>query len=114
MNIRPQMTVREKADFRKAVYAIVAAIPIGKVSSYGEIARLASYPGYHRMVGKTLRDVPDSLGLPCHRVVNSRGCLVPGWTQQLELLKAEGIRLKANGCVDMLKYGWRPFDMIDE
>lgn len=38
------MTDIEKDDFRQAVYQIVAAIPAGKVSSYGEIARLAGYP----------------------------------------------------------------------
>ena len=109
-----RMTDTDKEEFCNAVYDIVKAIPVGTVSSYGEIARLAGYPGYHRMVGRILRGVSDELGLPCHRVLNSQGRLVPGWTEQSELLKAECIVLKPNGCVDMMRFGWKPMEMMDE
>lgn len=110
----PRISDQEKADFKQAVYEIVAAIPSGKVSTYGEIARLAGFPGYQRMVGRILREVSDEMGLPCHRVLNSQGRLVPGWAEQSELLKDEGITLKPSGCVDMRKFGWNPMDNIDE
>ena len=45
-------------------------------------------------------------GLPCHRVVNSQGRTAPGWTGQRELLAAEGVRFRANGCVDLSASGW--------
>lgn len=108
-----RITDTDKEELRNAVYDIVKAIPVGKVSSYGEIARLAGFPGYHRMVGRILRCVADDLGLPCHRVLNSQGRLVPGWVEHAELLKAEDVQLKANGCVDMMKYGWNPAEMLD-
>ena len=44
--------------------------------------------------------------LPCHRVVNSQGRLVPGWTEQRALLESEGVRFRANGFVDMKKSQW--------
>ena len=31
-------------------------------------------------------NVPEELHLPCHRVVNSRGRLVPGWTEQKSIV----------------------------
>ena len=42
----------------------------------------------------------------CHRVVNSQGRTAPGWTGQRELLAAEGVRFRANGCVDLSASGW--------
>ena len=43
---------------------------------------------------------------PCHRVVNAAGRLAPGWEDQRHLLWAEGVDLKANGCVDLKRYQW--------
>lgn len=109
-----RITDTDKDELRNAVYDIVKAIPVGMVLSYGEIARLAGFPGYHRMVGSILHGVPDELGLPCHRVLNSQGRLVPGWSEHHELLKTEGIILKSNGCVDMKRFGWNPMGILDE
>ena len=100
----------DKDKFRQAVYEIVAAIPEGKVFTYGEIAMLAGYPGYHRLVGHILHGVSQTMGLPCHRVVNSQGRLAPAWPEQKELLKKEGVQFKSNGCVDMKEYGWKPLE----
>lgn len=91
-------------DFRHSVYEIVAQIPPGKVATYGEIAVLLGMPGCSRLVGKALKEVPPLLSLPCHRVVNAAGRLVPGWAEQEDLLLAEGVRLKANGCVDLKRF----------
>lgn len=108
-----RLSEQDKEDLKQAVYEIVAAIPKGMVSSYGEVARLSGYPGYQRMVGRILRDVPDELGLPCHRVLNSQGRLVPGWNQQVSLLYDEGIMLKPNGYVDMKRFSWNPMKAFD-
>ncbi len=92
------------------VYAVIAAIPRGKVTTYGEIARLIGRPQNSRLVGRTMRGIAESLHLPCHRVVNSQGRLAPGWKEQRELLLAEGVAIKTNGCVDMKRFAWRPLD----
>ena len=75
----------------------------GCVVTYGQIASLVGRPQCSRMVGQAMHNVPEDLHLPCHRVVNSRGRLVPGWTEQRSLLENEGVRFKANGFVDMKK-----------
>lgn len=92
------------ADFDQEVHAVVAQIPFGRVVTYGQIARLAGMPGYARHVGKAMAAAPGEL--PCHRVVASTGRTAPGWTNQRRLLEAEGVRFKANGCVDLGQSGW--------
>ena len=45
----------DSAAFRQDVYSIVAAIPRGKVMSYGQIAELIGRPQNARLVGNVLR-----------------------------------------------------------
>ncbi|WP_455584451.1 MGMT family protein [Bacteroides sp.] len=92
--------------FCREVYAIVRDIPAGKVLSYGEIATLLGKPQCSRMVGRALKQVPSALKLPCHRVVNAQGRLVPGWDEQRSLLQAEGVCFRKNGTVDMVRCQW--------
>lgn len=93
-------------NFRREVYQVVCEIPSGKVSTYGSIAALLGMPQCSRMVGRVLKQVPDEVPVPCHRVVNASGRLVPGWEEQKLLLLEEGIIFKQNGCVDLKKYLW--------
>ena len=92
------------ADFDAEIWSVVAEIPAGRVATYGQLARLIGMPGHARRAGRALALAPE--GLPCHRVVNSAGRTVPGWTRQRELLEAEGVRFKANGCADLARCGW--------
>ncbi len=83
---------------------IADSIPPGKVMSYGQIASLMGRPKNARLVGKIM-SMQDRFGShPCHRVVNSAGRTVPGWTEQRELLEAEGVGFKENGNVDMRRF----------
>lgn len=91
------------------VYAIVNAIPSGKVLTYGQVARLAGWPNHARLVGHILHHVSNSQ-VPCHRVVNCQGRPVPHWPKQVSLLHAEGITFKPNGYIDLSTYGWHVFD----
>ena len=91
---------------RKEVYEVVSQIPVGKVSTYGGIALLLGVPQCSRMVGRALKEVPDELSIPCHRVVNTAGRLVPGWVEQKQLLLAEEVSFKANGCVNLKEHLW--------
>lgn len=69
-------------SFRKEVYEVVSQIPVGKVSTYGGIALLLGAPQCSRMVGRALKEVPDELSIPCHRVVNStEGWCPVGWNK---------------------------------
>ncbi len=60
-------------DYRRRVWAAIAAIPAGESRTYGELAqRLLSAP---RAVGQACGANPLALVIPCHRVVGSRGAL---------------------------------------
>ena len=82
------------------------ALPICKVLTYGQIARLAGFSNYSRWVGKVLSHHPGTAALPCHRVVNSQGRTAPHWPGQKSLLAAEGITFQPNGRVDLKRHLW--------
>ena len=96
----------DQDTFRQEVYNVVAAIPPGRVVTYGQIAYLIGKPQCSRMVGQALHNVPSGLHMPCHRVVNSQGRPAPCWDEQKTLLADEGVMLKKNGCIDMKKFQW--------
>ena len=99
----------DRAQFYKEVYSITKEIPYGNVFTYGKIAQLIGNPQYSRMVGQALSHAPKEEDLPCHRIVNSQGRLVPSWQKQKELLEKEGITFKRNGCVNMSKRHYKIF-----
>lgn len=99
----------EREDFYSRVYQIVKEIPWGRVSTYGQIALMLGKPRCPRRVGQALHHAPNDLNLPCYRVVNSQGRLVPHWAEQKDLLLREGIAFKSNDCVDLKKYLWQIF-----
>ena len=83
------------------VLSVVDDIPPGKVATYGQIARLIGRKKNARLVGKIL-DMSQHYGeYPCHRVVNHAGRTVPGWFEQTDILRQEGVLFKENGCVDI-------------
>lgn len=94
-------------EFCRDVYSIVREIPEGKVTTYGDIAALLGLPQCSRLVGRALKQVPQALALPCHRVVNTAGRLIPGWEEQRQLLLDEGVCFRANGTVDMKQCRWK-------
>lgn len=88
------------------ILSVVEEIPEGNVATYGQIAKLIGREKNARLVGKVLGMSEFYGSYPCHRVVNHAGRLVPGWTEQKELLAEEGVFLKEDGCVDLKKYQW--------
>jgi len=76
-------------DFTEAVIAVVESIPPGEISTYGEVAAEAGFPGAARAVGNLLRTTP---GLPWWRVITATGRLVPHHEREhAQRLRAEGI-----------------------
>lgn len=95
-----------RKEFYREVYHIVKEIPAGRVMTYGQIARLAGFPQYSRLVGHALAQSCPSFCLPCHRVVNSEGRTAPHWPEQQALLEQEGIAFKQQGRLNLQKYLW--------
>lgn len=92
------------------IYEIVKTIPEGKVATYGQVAFFAGNPRWARIVGYALHHNPDPSTIPCHRVVNRKGEVAPGFAFgggdiQRQLLEAEGIVFETDGTIDLKKYG---------
>ncbi len=104
-----QSTVRERYQ---RIWAIVSGIPEGCVVTYGQLADMAGFPRGARFAGTALRHTPDTLSLPWHRVINSRGESSfpqgsPAWKKQKMYLEREGVAF-VNGRVDLQRYRWEP------
>ncbi len=103
----------QEAGLSERIWQVVALIPPGKVSTYGDIARLAGLPGAARRVGSALRQLPPDSRIPWHRVINAQGRIsLPAGTSsaghsQQQQLEAEGITF-LNGKVNLKHYRWQP------
>ncbi len=91
-------------DSLRAIWNVVARIPRGQVSSYGDVARAAGLPGRARLAGKALRLMPEDMNLPWHRVMGAGGRIVfpkgsRHFREQARLLRSEGVAVK-DGRVD--------------
>jgi len=94
-------------EFQEKVYTYLCAIPPGKITTYGALAKsLSSSP---RAVGGALRNNPYAPEVPCHRVIASDG-FVGGFkgdwekapsginqTLKLKLLREEGVEFTKEG-----------------
>ncbi len=93
------------------IYAVVMAIPSGRVATYGQVAEVAGLPGRARLVGRALRELPDDSAVPWHRVVGAGGRISPrgdgasAW-EQGQLLAEEGVVVAANGRIPLAQFGW--------
>lgn len=98
-------------QFLAQIFAVIHQIPAGKVTTYGEIARLAGYPGYARHVGKALGNLPQNSRLPWFRVINSKGEISlkgEDLLRQRQKLIAEGVKVNEHGKIKLRLYQWRP------
>ncbi len=98
-------------SFFNKVYDVVKQIPLGKVATYGQIAKLCGNKRMSRQVGWALHVNPNPYVTPCHRVVNRRGKLAPafafgGIDVQKQLLLNEGVIFTDEDTVDLAACLW--------
>ncbi|MCL4403883.1 MGMT family protein [Patescibacteria group bacterium] len=103
--------MEKETAFRGEVYKAARRIPKGKVTTYGELARLAGRPGAARAVGFFMKTNPYAPKVPCHRVVASTGALTGysargGLKRKRALLVREGVKFEG-GRVDMGTSLWK-------
>ncbi len=65
-------------SFQLKVWETLLKIPMGKLTSYGNIARQIQLPKASRAVGTAIGDNPVAFLIPCHRIIQSTG-LVGGY-----------------------------------
>lgn len=101
-----------KTPLFTAIHAVVAAIPAGRVTTYGAVARRVG-GCTPRHVGWALAGVSSHTDIPWHRVINSRGTISltgePA-ARQRALLESEGVAFSADGGIDLDRFGWSTRD----
>jgi methylated-DNA-protein-cysteine methyltransferase related protein len=105
--LRPQWT---------AIYAVVRAIPRGKVATYGQVAELAGIARGHRIAARAMQTCPS--GLPWQRVVGKKDARraqiniaePDHGALQRRLLEREGVVFDASGFIVLARHGWLPTD----
>lgn len=79
--------------FKHKVYELMAQVPPGEVTTYGDVAAWAGHAYAARIVGSMAHYGPTEL--PWHRLVNRFGGLASGFPGgrevQAQLLAAEGV-----------------------
>ena len=94
-----------------AIIESIKSIPYGKVATYGQIARLAGYPGAARQVVRILHTCSDKHDLPWHRVINAKGrialSIYAGADEQKAMLEDEGIVFISDFFLDLEQYQWK-------
>lgn len=62
-------------DFQIKVWEALLKIPVGGLTTYGELAREAGYEKASRAVGTAIGSNPVAFLIPCHRVIRSTGII---------------------------------------
>jgi len=102
--------------YNNQVWEIVQQVPLGKVTTYGQIAKMIPPPGNMpqrsydafgpRWVGGAMAACPADV--PWQRVINSQGkvSLRSGVENQRRLLEEEGVEFNESGKIDFQRFGW--------
>lgn len=101
-------------SFFQQVFQVARLVPLGRVTSYGAIARYLGAASSARMVGWAMNQAHGQHPkVPAHRVVNRKGLLTgkhhfayPG--QMQELLEQEGVNVKNDQIVNFDSVYWDP------
>jgi methylated-DNA-protein-cysteine methyltransferase-like protein len=103
----------DRATFYEQVYALVSAIPAGRVMTYGQVALELGAPAAARAVGYALSWLPLDTPVPWWRVVNAQGGISlrgrgEGADLQRRLLEEEGVAFELSGRLELRRYRWFP------
>ncbi len=90
-------------EFQQKVWDAVDAIPEGKVTTYGHIAKAAGRPNTARYISRIVGQHPDAKNVPWHRIVYANGtiwCPEEHEVERKKRYRKEGIALKGNKIVN--------------
>ncbi len=98
-------------DFTLKVIQTIAAIPAGKVATYGQIAAMAGNHRAARQVSRVLHTCSHKYQLPWHRVIGAAGKITlpkdhSSHLKQKKKLQQEGIEFGLSDTIDLSLYQW--------
>jgi len=104
------------SEYQQAVLRILAEVPEGKVTTYGDLAKELARrdsrwsPNASRAVGTTMKNNPCAPQIPCHRVIKSdgsvgsfRGGAEGAVGEKIRMLREEGIEV-VDDKIDLIKF----------
>ena len=86
-------------DFQIKVWESLLKIPMGKLSTYGSIAKEIESPNASRAVGTAIGSNPVAFLIPCHRVIQSSGTFggyMWGPTRKTAIIGWEGAKISCS------------------
>lgn len=92
--------------FQLKVWETLLKIPMGRLSTYGSIARHIDRPKASRAVGTAIGDNPVAFLIPCHRVIQSSGISGGyhwGSTRKAAMIGWEAARMETGSSFNDLK-----------
>ncbi len=96
--------------FRRTIEELIAKVPLGRVTTYGDLAAMAGTPRAARLVGGIAHYGDPEL--PWHRLVNRHGRLASGYhggrDAQAAHLANEGVECREHTVVNFEERRWRP------
>lgn len=111
--------LRKLSTYQQAILRLLAEVPKGKVTTYGDLAKELSKRDYKwspkasRAVGTTMKNNPCGPQIPCHRVIKSdgsvgnfRGGEDGAVDEKVTMLRDENI-IVINGKIDLKKYRYK-------
>lgn len=98
-------------DFTLRIITNIAAIPVGKVATYGQIAAMAGNHRAARQVSRVLHTCTSKYQLPWHRVIGAAGKIsIPkdhsGYQRQKKKLEEEGVQFGLSDTIDLSEFQW--------
>lgn len=102
-----------RSERRRRILAVVCAVPVGRVVTYGQVAALAGLPRHAREVGRFLSELEDGGAVPWQRVIAADGRVSPRglWgddDRQRRRLESEGVVFDPRQRVDLDRFRWDP------
>jgi AraC family transcriptional regulator, regulatory protein of adaptative response / methylated-DNA-[protein]-cysteine methyltransferase len=85
-------------DFQLKVWETLLTIPMGQLSTYGNIAAEINNPKAARAVGSAIGDNPVAFLIPCHRVIQSTGIFggyMWGTKRKTAMIGWEGVKVES-------------------
>ena len=94
-------------DLQKKILVLVSQVPLGKITTYQDIAIKLGNHKLARVVGNTLHKNPHLITIPCHRVVrldHQVGNYRQGLAKKVNLLQNEGIKIEGEKIANFASY----------
>ena len=98
--------------FQRKCYQMLSKVPNGKITTYGDIAKMVGSPKSARAVGQAMKNNKEHNNIHCYKVVCADGSIGDfnvGIKDKISRLKKDGIKIVNNKIVTLEKVRFKLF-----